>query len=503
VTASVLRDQLDHWARVLPAEPAMSFGEQHFTWAQWRQRILRLTGALRDAGIGPGDRVAVLDLNHLAAIELTLAASALRAATVVVNFRLSPGQIRYILEDSRPSLLFHGAAFGGDTVSRRVVIEDGYESFLAAGEPDEGAGAGPDDVCLVLYTSGTTGHPKGSQLTHRGINTHSEACNTIFQMGPGDINLVAMPLFHVGGSCYALSGVYDGARTLLLREPSPAALFGAIASGATHAFVVPAVIQGVLAAGDQAITAFGGLAKLAYGASPMPLPMLRKALAAWPGTGLVQVYGMTELSGATTILTPSDHLDVAHPERLGSAGRPVPGTEVRIVDPVSRTDVEPGMPGEIWMRTAQVMRGYLNQPEATAQTITPDGWLRTGDIGRLDAGGYVYILDRLKDMIITGGENVYCPEVENVLSDCPGVAEGVVIGVPDGQWGEAVKAIVVPAPGASLTVDEVIGFCRDRLAHYQSPASVDFVQDLPRNGTGKVLKRDLREPYWAGRERVI
>jgi acyl-CoA synthetase (AMP-forming)/AMP-acid ligase II len=161
------------------------------------------------------------------------------------------------------------------------------------------------------------------------------------------------------------------------------------------------------------------------------------------------------------------------------------------------------MPGEIWMRTAQVMRGYLNQPEATAQTITPDGWLRTGDIGRLDAGGYVYILDRLKDMIITGGENVYCPEVENVLSDCPGVAEGVVIGVPDGQWGEAVKAIVVPAPGASLTVDEVIGFCRDRLAHYQSPASVDFVQDLPRNGTGKVLKRDLREPYWAGRERVI
>jgi len=503
VTASVLRDKLDQWAREFPDAGAMTFGDQDFTWAQWRQRILRLTGALRAAGIGPGDRVAVLDLNHLAAIELTLAASALRAATVVVNFRLSPGQIRYILEDSRPALLFHGAGFAGDTVSRRVAIDDGYESFLAAGEPDEGAGAEPDDVCLVLYTSGTTGHPKGSQLTHRGINTHSEACDTILQMGPGDINLVAMPLFHVGGSCYALGGIHDGARTILLREPSPAALFGAIASGATHAFVVPAVIQGVLAAGDAAVTAFGRLKKLAYGASPMPLPMLRKALDAWPDTGLIQVYGMTELSGATTILTPEDHLDPGHPERLISAGRPVPGTEVRIVDPISSTDAEPGTPGEIWMRTAQMMRGYLNQPEATAQAITPDGWLRTGDIGRLDAAGYVYILDRLKDMIITGGENVYCPEVENVLSACPGVAEGVVVGVPDDRWGEAVKAIVVRASGPAPTADDVIGFCRDRLAHYQCPASVDFVQDLPRNGTGKVLKRDLREPYWAGRERVI
>lgn len=252
-------------------------------------------------------------------------------------------------------------------------------------------------------------------------------------------------------------------------------------------------MHGVLAAGEQAITAFGALKMLAYGASPMPLPMLRKALDAWPETGFVHVYGMTELSGAVTTLTPEAHRDEGHPERLTSVGLPVPGVEVRVVDPATFRDVEPKATGEIWIRTAQAMRGYLNKPQATAQALTPDGWIRTGDIGRVDAAGFIYILDRLKDVIITGGENVYSPEVESVLSACPGVGEGVIIGIPDERWGEAVKAVVVPAPGAVLTADDVIAFCRARLAHYQCPVSVDFVEDLPRNATGKVLKRALRE----------
>ena len=502
MTTSLLRDRVDHWARVRADAPAMTFGERTFSWQQWRTRIQRLTGALRDAGVGHGDRLAVLDLNHLATIELTLAASSLGAATVVANFRLSPDQIRYVLEDSRPVILFHGARFAG-VAPRCVVIDDGYEPFLAAGQPDEGGNTEPDDVCLVMYTSGTTGTPKGAQLTHRGINAHSTATNTVFQMGPGDVNLVAMPLFHVGGSCYAQGGIHDGAHTILLREPAPAAIFGAIARGATHAFVVPAVIYGVLAAGEQAIAAFGGLKKIAYGASPMPLPMLRKALDTWPQAGFVQVYGMTELSGATTMLTPEAHRDGGHPERLASAGRPVPGVETRVVHPGTLAEVKPGATGEIWFRTAQAMRGYLNDVEATAATMTADGWIRTGDIGLVDAAGFVYVLDRLKDMIITGGENVYGPEVESVLNACPGVGEGVVIGVPDDRWGEAVKAVVVPVPGARLTAADVIAFCRDRLAHYQCPASVDIVDDLPRNATGKVLKRALREPYWSGRDRPI
>ena len=511
--ATLLRDRVDHWARVRPDAIAVTFGEQTFTWAQWRQRILRLSGALRDAGVRPGDRLAVLDLNHLATVELTMAGSALGAATAMVNFRLSPDQVRYILEDSRPVILFHGAQFaevvtalGAETlVPRRIVIggNDEYEPFLAAGQPDEGESVKPDEVCLVMYTSGTTGRPKGAQLTHRGVSMHSEACNTVFRLGPGDANLVAMPLFHVGGSCYAQLGIHAGARTILLREPAPPALFGAIASGATHAFVVPTVIHGVLAAGEQAITAFGGLKKVGYGASPMPLPMLRKALAAWPKVEFIQVYGMTELSGVATMLTPEAHRDGDHPERLASAGQPMPGVEVRVVDPVTFEDVKPGATGEIWFRTAQAMRCYLNQDEATAQTKTADGWIRTGDAGRTDSAGFVYVLDRLKDMIITGGENVYGPEVESVLNACPGVSEGVIIGVPDEHWGEAVKAIVVPASGAQLTAADVIAFCRARLAHYQCPASVDIVEELPRSGTGKVLKRALREPYWSGRERAI
>ena len=512
--ATLLRDRLDHWARVRPDAVAMTFAEQAFTWAQWRQRIMRLTGALRGAGVRPGGRLAVLDLNHLASVELTMAASALGAATAVVNFRLSPDQIRYVLEDCQPVILFHGAQFadvaataGADTLTpRRVVVggdDDGYEAFLTAGQPDEGESVQPDDVCLVMYTSGTTGWPKGAQLTHRGITAHSEACNGGFGLGADDVNLVAMPLFHVGGSCYAQLGIHAGAQTILLREPVPAELFGAIARGATHIFVVPTVIHGILAAGEQAIAAFGGLRDIGYGASPMPLPTLQKALAAWPKVGFIQVYGMTELSGVATMLTPQAHRDDDHPERLASAGLPIPGVEVRVVDPVTLDDVKPGVAGEIWFRTVQAMRGYLNRPEATAETKTADGWIRSGDVGHTDSAGFVYVLDRLKDMIITGGENVYGPEVESVLNACPGVSEGVIIGVPDEHWGETVKAIVVPAPGARPTAADVISFCRARLAHYQCPASVDIVESLPRSGTGKVLKRALREPYWVGRERTI
>lgn len=514
-TAALLRDRLDHWTRVRPGHTAVTFGERTFTWEQWRERILRLAGALRDAGVGPGDRLAVLDLNHLATLELTLAASSLGAATVPVNFRLSPAQVRYILEDSRPVILFHGtqlaevaaAAGAGTLVPRRVVIggddDDEYEPFLAAGQPDEGADVGPDDACLVMYTSGTTGNPKGAQLTHRGVNAHSAACCTAMSIGPDNTTLVPMPLFHVGGSGYAQVGIHGGAATILLREPAPAALFGAIASGATHTFVVPAIIHGILAAGAQAVAAFSGLKSIAYGAAPMPLPMLRQALDAWPESDLVQVYGMTETSGVTTLLTAEAHRDDAHPERLASGGLPLPGVELRIVDPLTLEDVTPGERGEIWFRSAQSMLGYLNKPEATAAAKTADGWIRSGDVGRTDDAGFVYVLDRVKDMIITGGENVYGPEVENVLNACPGVSEGVIIGVPDERWGETVKAVVVRSPGAELSAADVIDFCRTRLARFQCPSSVDFVDDLPRNATGKVLKRALREPYWAGRERSI
>jgi len=246
---------------------------------------------------------------------------------------------------------------------------------------------------------------------------------------------------------------------------------------------------------------FGRLKTYCYGASPMPLPLLRAAIKAWPETDFIQVYGLTELCGVITHLLPDAHRDADHPERLVSAGRLIPEAEIRVVDPESLEDVPEGEHGELWFRTPQLMKGYLNKPEATAEVITDDGWFRTGDMGKVDADGYVFVEDRLKDMIITGGENVYSPEVERVLAEHPAVMEVAVIGVPDDRWGESVKAVVSLHPGAEATEDEIVAFCREQLAHYKCPKSVDVLEALPRNPTGKILKRDLRKPYWEGRDR--
>jgi acyl-CoA synthetase (AMP-forming)/AMP-acid ligase II len=233
----------------------------------------------------------------------------------------------------------------------------------------------------------------------------------------------------------------------------------------------------------------------------MPVPLLQRALAAWPEMNFVQVYGQTELCGAISALDAEDHRDSSRPELLMSAGKAAQGNEIRIVDPESGDKLPSGESGEVWVRSNQRMIGYLNRPEATADTITDDGWLRTGDIGRLDADGYLFIEDRLKDMIITGGENVYGPEVESVLLDHAGIADAAIIGVPDEKWGESVKAIVVA--GTVIEPAEVIEFCRRHLAGYKCPRTVDFVDTLPRNASGKILKNQLREPYWKDRARRV
>ncbi|WP_104089694.1 AMP-binding protein [Arthrobacter sp. GMC3] len=516
----LLRDRLDYWAHKRPDADAIVFGDASYTWAQWRPRILQLTDALRLAGIKRGDRILTFDQNHLAITELTLAASALGAGTVVGNFRLAPSQLSYILADSAPKIVFYGAELHGilqaanaeTPLPRTIVIggeNDEYEPFLATGSAEaDGAAEGgddvvPEDTVLVMYTSGTTGKPKGVELTHRGVNAHSELANIGFGLTPEDVNMVAMPMFHVGGSCYLLIGVHAGATTILLREPTGPAMIQSILQGATHAFLVPAVFQAVLAAGPEAAAVFGRLKRLGYGSSPMPLPLLEKSLQAWPNTELAHVFGMTEMSGIGTMLQGSDHTHPPRPQVLQSVGRALPGFEVRITDPMTGEVLPTGVTGEIQVRGEQNMKGYLNRPEDTAAVFTPDGFLRSGDLGHLDEDGYIYVVDRLKDMIISGGENIYSPEVENVLMAHPDVVEGIIMGVPDPKWVETVKAVVVREPGSTVSQEEIIAFCREHLAHYQCPTSVDFVDELPRNATGKVLKRELREPYWRGHERRI
>jgi acyl-CoA synthetase (AMP-forming)/AMP-acid ligase II len=355
------------------------------------------------------------------------------------------------------------------------------------------------DTAIIMYSSGTTGRPKGIALSHANVIAHTINAFEGWTLSAGDKSLVAMPLFHVGGSSYMQWGLHHGAPTYMTRDVDGMALAGGILAGANRTFLVPAVLAKVFDTGEDAVKLFGALKTFAYGASPMPLPLLRSALQAWPETEFIQVYGLTEVSGAISRLGPDDHRG-ASDARLMSAGTVVPGSEVKVVDPDTGVEVPVGEQGELWFRSPQLMKGYLNRPDATAESITPEGWFRTGDIGRVDDGGYIFVEDRLKDMIISGGENIYSIEVERVLAEHPAVTEVAVIGVPDEKWGESVKAVVTL--DGDVSERDLIAFAREHLAAYKCPKSVDIVDELPRNPTGKILKKDLRKPYWEGRDRA-
>ena len=255
--------------------------------------------------------------------------------------------------------------------------------------------------------------------------------------------------------------------------------------------------------GPDVIGLFNRLRTFAYGASPMPPALLGQALKDFPNTDFVQVYGLTEVCGAVTVLSPEAHRDESHPERLTSAGQPALKVEVKVVNPDTLEDVPQGQPGELWFRTPQLMDGYHNKPDATKEAVTEDGWFRTGDIGRVDDGGFVFVEDRLKDMIISGGENIYSVEVERALTDHPAVGDAAVFGIPDEKWGESVKAVVELSAGQEVSPEELIAWCKEKLAGYKCPRSVEIMVELPRNPTGKLLKKDLRKPYWENRDRAI
>jgi long-chain acyl-CoA synthetase len=309
-------------------------------------------------------------------------------------------------------------------------------------------------------------------------------------------------MFHIAGSGWSLVGMFHGCLSVVMRDVDPARILELIPSHrVTNALLVPAVIQFLLATPGVEETDYSSLHTVVYGASPITDTVLAQAMRTF-GCDFIQVYGLTETTGAIVQLEASDHDQEARPHLLRSCGKPYPWVELRVVDPEGR-DCGPGVVGELWVRSRQNMKGYWNQAAETAKTITPDGWLRTGDAGYVDSDGYVFLHDRVKDMIVSGGENIYPAEVENALMRHPEIADVAVIGVPDERWGETVKAVVVRGPESALSETEIIAFAREHLGRFKCPTSIDFAATLPRNPSGKLLKRELREPYWAGRERLI
>ena len=500
-------------------EPAITLEDRTLTFAELDRRSSQCAQALQAEGVGPEDRVAFLDKNSIEYFELLLGGGKLNAVNVAVNWRLAPPEVAYIVNDAQAKVFVVGQDFvpvldaieSELTTVKKVIVVGGhakhedYEAWLGA-QPaeDPGVDSGPEDVAFQLYTSGTTGLPKGVMLTNANLFTLLDMVIDDWGFSADSVNLVAMPLFHIGGSGYATVGMYVGCHTILMREVDPARMLTMIPEkGITNMFAVPAVLQFMLMMPNVGEIDFSSLKYILYGASPISVEVLAKSIETFK-CKFIQAYGLTETTGAIVGLMPEDH-DPHGPNahRLRSAGRPIQGVELRIVSAETGEDAAQGEVGEIWSKTGQNMKGYWNKPEETARTITPDGWLKTGDAGYLDEDGYLYIHDRVKDMIVSGGENIYPAEVENVLMSCPGVADVAVIGVPDDKWGETPKALVVRTPEAALSETDLIAFAREGLAHYKCPTSVEWRDELPRNPSGKLLKNSLREPYWKGKERRV
>ncbi|TFG96677.1 MAG: long-chain-fatty-acid--CoA ligase [Myxococcales bacterium] len=517
-----LHDFFDVHAREHPQHPCISFGGRTLSYAEAAAESHRLARALLASGLGPGDRFGLLAKNALEYLLFFLAGSKTGIVPVPLNYRLAPPELAYILNDARTRLvvargectLALDPVRGSCPEAKTWVALDapdaagwtdyqewiGRESSLA---PEQDPATGADDL-YQMYTSGTTGRPKGAILSQRAVIDHLFQQLLLLQLPPRERVLLVAPLYHAAAALTALGALVAGSTAVIHEDFVPQAVVQALSEdGITRTTLVPAMIQACLVAvPDVASRRYDALKLIVYGASPIAADVLRRALEVFR-CDFAQGYGMTETTAALTFLSPDDHRRALaeKPELLLSAGRALPGTKLRVVR-ADGSDAAPGEIGEILGRGPQLMRGYWNLPDASAEALR-DGWMHTGDAGTLDAEGYLYLQDRVKDMIVSGGENVYPREVENVLFGHPAVADVAVIGVPDPKWGEAVKAIVVLRQGAEATPEALVQYCRGQLGGYKCPRSVDFVDALPRNPSGKVLKKDLREKYWAGQSRRV
>jgi long-chain acyl-CoA synthetase len=515
---------LAHTKKVFGTREAVVCGDTRYSWHDFDQRTDALARGLAALGVQRGDRVAVLMLNCHRYLELYYACARMGAVIVPLNIRLARPEIVFILNDSEAKILivdktFAPYATGRDTYPSvtQVVYSGGdetpagminYEDVVSRGtqmQESVDQEMEDDDLVGLFYTGGTTGRAKGVMLSHKNIL--SNAINAIIAINytDRDIYLHSAPMFHLAdaGSTFALTML--GARHVFNPMFNPVQVLQTIqAEKITVTVLVPTMVNAVLNHPDVDKYDLSSIRRIVYGASPMPVELLKKGLQKW-GQIFGQGYGMTETSPLLTWLDAPDHITDGIPEqvhRLASCGKEILGVEVRVVNAESE-DVQPGEVGEIIARGSNIMLGYWRMPEATAAAVV-DGWMHTGDLATVDEENYIYIVDRAKDMIISGGENIYSVEVENALYTHPTVLEAAVIGIPDETWGEAVHAVVVCKPSMSVSAEDLIAHARVQIAGYKVPRSIEFYPEaLPKSGAGKILKRDLREKYWAGKSRQV
>jgi acyl-CoA synthetase (AMP-forming)/AMP-acid ligase II len=516
-----LHDLFDFQAREHPDIDFAVLGDRRLTFREAAAEVNRLANALVAAGLEPGDRISLLSKNSIEYAIVFYAASKVGVVPVPLNYRLAAPEWVYIINDAGAKMLIASAAYVSivdgfrhelGSVKKYIAIDaddlEGWEDYRnwtgkASTAPPDRWVADEHDV-YQMYTSGTTGHPKGAVLTHAAVTSQLAQMVPLYRGDPGDRVLVVAPMYHAAAAITAFLTVSQGGTMYIQEDFNPLEVVRALSEERiANATLVPAMIQACLVfVPDIADRNYETLQRITYGASPIAEETLRRAAQVF-GCEFYQGYGMTETTAVVSYLLGPDHRRALkdRPDLLLSAGRPIPGTEIRVVD----EDDEPlpnGEIGEIIARGPQMMRGYWNLPDESAAALR-GGWMHTGDAGVMDDEGYVYIQDRVKDMIVSGGENIYPRIIEDVLFKHPAVADAAVIGVPHEQWGETVKAVVVVKDGAEATEEEIIDFCRDKLGGYERPRSVDFMKALPRNPTGKVLKRQLREPYWAGHKRRV
>ena len=502
---------------IVPDRLAMIFEGSRISFEELQSRVNRLANALAELGVGAGDRVAMLQVNCNQYIEAYFATAKLDAVFVPINFRTRADELTHMLNDAGPKAIFVGGRYvrlvqecaeNVESLQHFITLEDDVEGWHAYDALLEGAGdferfpeGDDDDLTMILFTSGTTSFPKGVMLTHDSFSSYILSTVTPADPFEEDTNILTVPLYHIAGVQSVMAAIFGG-RTLVIQRQFEAKQWMELVEQehATRAMMVPTMLKMLMDHPEFHEHDLSSLDVITYGAAPMPVPVIRQAIKEFPGTYFINAFGQTETAATITMLPPEDHVLEGDEEEielklkhLGSIGKPLEDVEVQIFDEDGET-VALGETGEIAARGARLMKGYWNQEDATTETIR-GGWLFTGDLGYQDEDGYIYLAGRAKDFIKRGGEMVSPEEVEQVIQSHDAVEEAAIIGVPDLDWGERVRALVVLKDGAMASEDDISEYCRQRLASFKKPESVVFCEELPRNQMGKVLKRLLKEEY--------